>query len=305
MNTVQVLISTYNGSKYLSEQLESILSQSGVNIKILIRDDGSTDSTPQILREYSKEHANISYIRGKNCGVVASFFRLFELADPEADYYALSDQDDVWDLDKLEIACEKLNDIENSDLPALYCCESVITDDEMNTINDESKDSSKNKIIPDFKNALIENIARGGGCVFNAALLKNIQIAMPSGVYMHDWWLYLVASCYGTVIHDSEAHYRYRQHQDNVLGASKASFIGKFKRRLKQSKENGGHIERQAAAFNRTYKIPEDKQISLDIILKHKTQRKYRFKGFSGKYLFRQNKLDNMIFRLLFFTNHL
>lgn len=304
MNTVQVLISTYNGEEYICSQIESILAQKDVNVKILVRDDGSTDSTPQILYEYSKEYENISYIRGKNCGVVASFFRLFELADPEADYYALSDQDDIWDSDKLSIACKMLDDNKEKDLPALYCCESVITDDEMNTLADESQDNNKTHIIPDFKNALIENIARGGGCVFNAALLKNIQIAKPEGVYMHDWWLYLVASCFGTVIHDPEAHYKYRQHQGNVLGAS-TSFIGKFKRRLKQSKENKGHIEKQILAFNRMYKIPEDKQTSVDVILKHKTSKKYRIKGFSGKYVFRQNKLDNLIFRFLFLTNHL
>ena len=85
MNTVQVLVSTYNGEEYICNQLNSILEQKDVSVKILIRDDGSTDSTPQILREYANTYENITYIRGKNCGVVASFFRLFELADPEAD----------------------------------------------------------------------------------------------------------------------------------------------------------------------------------------------------------------------------
>lgn len=303
MNTVQVLVSTYNGEEYICNQLNSILEQKDVSVKILIRDDGSTDSTPQILREYANTYENITYIRGKNCGVVASFFRLFELADPEADYYALADQDDVWDLDKLSIACSKLDQLDSKDEPSLYCCEAVLTDSEMNPIGTIDNDS-KSKITPDFKNALIENIARGGSCVFNPTLMRSVQIAMPNGVYMHDWWLYLVASCFGTVIHDPEAHYKYRQHEGNVLGAS-TSFFNKFRRRLRQSKDNKGHIEKQILAFNRIYTVPDDKITSVDVILKHKTSTKYRLKGFFGKYVFRQNKLDNFIFKLLFLTNHL
>lgn len=304
MNTIQVLISTYNGEEYICKQLDSILKQTDVDVRILIRDDGSTDSTPQILHEYAREYENVSYIRGKNCGVVASFFRLFELADPEMDYYALSDQDDIWDLDKLKIACDRLNKVADADRPALYCCEAILTDNDMNPIGTADGTTTKKELIPDFKNAIIENIARGGSCVFNPILLRSVQIAMPDGVYMHDWWLYLVASCFGTVIHDPQTHYKYRQHEGNVLGATN-SFIGKFKRRLKQSKDNKGHIEKQTLAFNRIYTVPEDKMPSVDVILKHKTSEKYRLKGCFGKYVFRQSKLDNFIFKLLFLTNHL
>lgn len=311
MYTVQVLLSTYNGEEYICSQLDSILNQKDVNVRLLIRDDGSTDSTPSILRYYANEHKNISYFRGKNHGVTASFFRLFELADSEADFYALADQDDVWDEDKLSIACQELAE---HTLPSLYCCESVITDNNLNpieagnTITQETSSAVKknaSKITPDFKNALIENIARGGSIVFNPALLKNVQIPMPVDAYMHDWWLYLVASCFGTVIYDPVPHYKYRQHAGNVLGAASSSFISRFTRRMKQSKTNGGHISRQAAAFERIYEVPEDKQPSIDVINKYKTSFKHRLKGLSGKYLFRQNKGDNFIFRLMFFTNHL
>lgn len=301
MYTVQVLLSTYNGKEYISRQIDSILNQKDVNVRLLIRDDGSTDSTPSILRYYANEHENISYFRGKNHGVTASFFRLFELADSEADFYALADQDDVWDEDKLSIACQKLAE---HTLPSLYCCEAVITDNNLNPIETVNTSAYK-KLTPDFKNALIENIARGGSIVFNPALLKNVQIPMPGDIYMHDWWLYLVASCFGTVIYDPAPHYKYRQHDGNVLGAASSSFISRFTRRMKQSKTNGGHISRQTAAFARIYELPEDKQPSVEVINNYRSSFKYRLRGLSGKYLFRQSKGDNFIFRLMFFTNHL
>ena len=301
MYTIQVLLSTYNGEEYLCNQIDSILNQKDVNVKLLIRDDGSTDSTPSMLREYANTHENITYFNGKNHGVIASFFRLFELADYEADYYALADQDDVWDDDKLITACSRLNETEPL-LPALYCCDAVVTDTELNPI---AKRAKTRELIPDFKNALIENIARGGSIVFNQTLLRNIQIPMPTGIYMHDWWLYMVASCFGTVIYDSTPHYKYRQHTDNVLGAASTSFFSRLKRRFRQSRENGGHVLAQAEAFSRTYAVPEDKQESLDVITCYRKSLQNRFKGFSGKYLFRQSKGDNLIFRFLFFTNHL
>lgn len=82
MYTVQVLLSTYNGEAYLKEQLDSILNQKNVAVKLFVRDDGSSDGTVDILRAYAALHDNICYLCGENCGVVASFFRLFELSDP-------------------------------------------------------------------------------------------------------------------------------------------------------------------------------------------------------------------------------
>ena len=114
MYTVQVLLSTYNGEAYLKEQLDSILNQKNVAVKLFVRDDGSSDGTVDILRAYAALHDNICYLCGENCGVVASFFRLFELSDPDVDFYALSDQDDVWDEDKLSIACQKLEQMRES-----------------------------------------------------------------------------------------------------------------------------------------------------------------------------------------------
>lgn len=319
MYTVQVLLSTYNGEAYLKEQLDSILNQKNIAVKLFVRDDGSSDSTVDILRAYAALHDNIHYLCGENCGVVASFFRLFELSDPDVDFYALSDQDDVWDEDKLAIACQKLEQMRKAkspkkkkndsqirafETPLLYCCDAWNTDAALNPLP-ESMQTVGRDLVPDFRNALIENIARGASIVFNQALMSYIRISMPQDIYMHDWWLYLVASCFGEVYYDSAAHYKYRQHTGNALGAAAPSGSSKLFRRLKQSRTNGGHISKQAKAFERIYHVPEDKQPFLNIITKYQDVKSYREMGKSGNYLFRQDKKDNRIFQLMFYSNHL
>ncbi|MBE5953440.1 MAG: glycosyltransferase family 2 protein [Lachnospiraceae bacterium] len=309
MYKVQVLLSTYNGEKYIREQLDSILAQKDVEVSVLIRDDGSTDSTIDIINDYCSKNSDIKLIKGSNMGACKSYFELFKKADMGYDYYALSDQDDYWYEDKLTVACHKLTSTDNKEnKPLLYCCEADITDENLNssgkdTTAEEAKTSFPVK-KPGFGNALIENIARGGSVVFNPTLLGLVRIDAPADCYMHDWWLYLLATCFGKVIHDNKAYYKYRQHKDNVLGAS-TSKLGIIKRRLSQSKTNKEHVSKQAIAFGKLYEIPEKKKIQLDVIAGYKNSFKQRVRGLSGKYLYRQSKSDNIIFRILFLTNHL
>lgn len=105
--TVSVLMSTYNGAKYIREQIDSILNQKDVNVELLIRDDGSSDNTAEICKEYQKKNTNIRFYQGENIGVGKSFMELLKKA-PEADYYSFSDQDDVWLEDKLSRAVKMI-----------------------------------------------------------------------------------------------------------------------------------------------------------------------------------------------------
>lgn len=310
MYRVQVLLSTYNGEKYIKEQLDSILAQKGVEVSILIRDDGSTDSTISIIDNYCASNSDIKLIKGTNKGACQSFFELFKEADTGYDYYALADQDDYWYDNKLIVACETLAKIDNKEnKPLLYCCEADITDEHLNASRKvkeatDSKPTAFSAKKPGFGNALIENIARGGSVIFNSTLLGMVRIEAPTDCYMHDWWLYLIATCFGKVVYDNHAYYKYRQHKDNVLGAS-TSKLGIIKRRLVQSKTNKGHVSRQAIAFGKLYEIPEKKRKQLDVIAGYRNSFKQRIRGLSGKYLYRQSKSDNLVFRLLFLTNHL
>lgn len=302
MYSVQVLLSAYNGEKYLCDQIDSILNQKDVNVSLLVRDDGSCDRTSEILKMYSEKYENFEYICEKNIGVVASFFKLFQMSDENADCFALSDQDDVWDPDKLVTACKQLEKSKNK-VPAMYSCNAVVTDGNMNPLPEKFQEKGRT-VRADYKNALIENISRGGGIVVNSKLMEYLRRPLPENIYMHDWWIYLVASCFGDVYHDSDTHYSYRQHVGNVLGAAPKGFA-KIARRLRQSRDNKGHILRQIESFSREYEIPDGKMESTNVILNYRKSLKWRMKGVSGKYLFRQNKMDDLIFRLMFFSNHL
>ena len=131
MEKVCVLMSTYNGEKYLKEQLDSILNQNSIIVDILIRDDGSTDKTLNILDEYNKKYNNIRYYTGENLKSAKSFLDLLFTAG-EYDYYSFSDQDDVWDRDKLLVAVSKLKEGYN-----LYGCKKKIVNSNLEPLNKE------------------------------------------------------------------------------------------------------------------------------------------------------------------------
>lgn len=183
---VAVLISTYNGEKYLKEQLDSILNQTYQNIEIVIRDDGSTDSTIDIIKEYQKRYHNITLKSGTNIGFIKSFFALLELAD--ADYYAYSDQDDVWMENKIELAVNALNNADNSK-PNMVFGNSDYYNETMNFIGK----GEQHKIFS-FKNSLYECVAQGMTMTINQVAKKMIIENIPEKCLFHDWWTYMICS---------------------------------------------------------------------------------------------------------------
>lgn len=130
---VAVLLSAYNGEKYIAKQVESIEKQTiSDDITLIIRNDGSTDNTLNILQNLAKKYSNIMLINGKNIGLIRSFFTLLEFAVKkyEFEFYAFSDQDDYWQKNKLESAIGRL-DHEKRDIPLLYGCTSIIVDEDL------------------------------------------------------------------------------------------------------------------------------------------------------------------------------
>ena len=109
---VAVLLSTYNGEKYVGAQLHSILTQNYKNLVVVVRDDGSKDKTVKIVKEYMENNDNIKLVEGKNLGFIKSFFELLKLE--QADYYAFADQDDIWFPNKISLAVESLNKLDDS-----------------------------------------------------------------------------------------------------------------------------------------------------------------------------------------------
>lgn len=214
MNEILVLMSTYNGDKYLRQQIESLLKQSiAPKIKILVRDDGSTDKTLSILDEYKKNN-KLNYYKGLNIGSTKSFFELLKNA-PKSNYYAFCDQDDYWLHNKLEVARDRIIKENKENKPMLYFCSKYITDEKLNKM-DRKDVKPKNGVLNAF---LKNNEAFGCTMVFNHSLKKIFDKYMPCQAEFHDSWIYKLAIVFGKIIYDDQAYILYRQHDKNVTGA--------------------------------------------------------------------------------------
>lgn len=210
-----ILMGTYNGEKYLQEQLDSFCVQTHTNWILHVSDDGSQDNTLTILKNFQAKMGRdrVLIYDGPKKGFAANFLSLLCREDIQGDYYAFSDQDDVWELNKL---ARSLSCIEKYDQPALYGARTILTDQNNNQIGFSPLWKRK----PSFKNALVQSIASGNTMLFNRAagnLLK--KYSKDARVISHDWWAYLVISgCGGIVWYDPQPAVRYRQHANNIIG---------------------------------------------------------------------------------------
>lgn len=212
MKKIIVLLSSYNGEKYIREQLDSLLLQEGVEISIVVRDDGSNDGTLQILEEY-EELGKITVIRGENIGWKKSFMELL-YTSPEADYYAFCDQDDIWLPNKLISAVKKLEEMPSQE-PNLYGSNLRFYKDgvDMGLVR-------KNDIAHSLYTSLVANLTAGCTMVFNKVLRDLIHNNPPQIDFPHDYWIYQVASLLGNVYYDQESYILYRQHDNNQIGTT-------------------------------------------------------------------------------------
>lgn len=215
MKKVVVLMSTYNGDTYIEEQINSILNQKGVDIELVIRDDGSVDQTIPIIKSYA--NPRIKIIEGSNCGCSASFFNLLKYAQNNYDdtwLFAFSDQDDYWLDDKLSTAVSHLERLDN-DIPNLYISNLFVVDGELkNPVPLYTKDIDLSK-----PHATIQNHATGCTMVFNRHAIDMILTKDTSVFRIHDIPLFLQCLFFGDVVYDRTCHIFYRQHGKNVIGA--------------------------------------------------------------------------------------
>ena len=231
---VAVLLCTYNGERYLRQQLDSIVIPDGCEGRIVASDDGSTDGTLSLLRSYAHGPggAQLSLRNGPGCGHRANFLSLLCSPEIEADVFAFCDQDDVWHSDKLGRAINALQGV-TPDTPALYCARTRSLSEGGDIIGY----SPLFRRPPAFANALVQNIAGGNTMVMNAAARRLLLAAGNVDVVMHDWWAYLLVSgAGGVVIYDPEPSLDYRQHTGNVVGAN----LGWYSRVARYLKFLGG-----------------------------------------------------------------
>ncbi len=214
---VAILLCTYHGQHYLAEQLDSFQAQSHSNWEVWASDDGSKDDTHAILEAYQQRwHAGrLSIHFGPADGFAANFLSITRKADIDADYFAYSDQDDIWEPDHLSRALDWLNTVPTN-IPALYSSRTRY-------ISDDGLDLGVSVLFkkpPSFRNALVQSIAGANTMVFNRAACLLLRKTPPQlEIVSHDWWAYMfVSGCDGRIFYDSYPGVRYRQHGNNIAG---------------------------------------------------------------------------------------
>lgn len=228
---ISILMSTYNGEKFVEEQIESILNQTigKDKIKLYIRDDGSKDDTKNIIKKYEKENSNIYVIEGQNIGTALSFFSLIKHVPLGNEYYAFADQDDFWFESKIENA---LNSIGKNKNPTLYYSNATFADEECKSFNIPVIEKENLLSIPTIMAGMP---ALGCTMVFNEKLLLYLKKVNLTGIEMHDRTTLLIAYLLGEVYYDEKSNMLYRQHSNNVIGNFNNNNYQKYKKKFKQS----------------------------------------------------------------------
>lgn len=302
MKTI-VLMSTYNGEKYLREQLESLLTQELLPTKILIRDDGSKDSTLDILKEYGDKHDFIEYYQGNNIGPAKSFFELINKAEGY-DYYSLCDQDDVWLKDKLKVGVETLKK-EKNDIPLLYCSKVSFTDANLNIIK---ANISKLYNYTDFAHSLLYQTAPGCTMIFNSKAREKIIKYDMNKEYciIHDSIIHKVCTLFGKMILDETPHMFYRQHGDNTIGLPTNKYQ-QFVLRVKRyfNGDNKNYRSNTAKSLLNVYKdIDEDSKHLLEIVANYASDKKLE-KELLTKECFKSHTINDLFFKILVKNNYI
>ena len=292
---VCVIMSTYNGEKYLEKQIESIFSQTGVEVDLFVRDDGSTDKTCEVLEVLTAKYPRMTYTKESNIGYAKSFFSLLCNTPDDYLFYAFSDQDDVWKSNKLIDAVKAL-EMENG--PALYGCNLELVDQDLKTLGVMNPPSDA-----DFQKGryLIDRYSYGCAMVFNHQLRELAINHIPTLGVSHDNWMGLIAVFCGKFIFDEEANIMYRQHGNNVTGG-KSGFIESWKRRSKninriKDESKSALAEELLKNFGSQFDAETKDLLYMVADYKDSFSKKMRF--FFDKRTVRRSKEKNFIFRMM------
>lgn len=230
MDSVVVMMSSYNGEKYIEEQVKSIFEQEQVDVTLYIRDDNSTDNTKAILNRLLIKYDQLVVSFGDDLGAAISFMQLIEETTIIASYYALADQDDIWEPRKLVTAINMLKTNSNF---LLYASNQKL----VNAENVFIKNRYSFNPPVDIFNIVDKNYLAGCTMVLKKELMVQIKDKKPSNNLvkerMHDTWIAAVAACLGDIIYDSSAYIRYRQHENNVVGTRTISLRKRIAAKIK------------------------------------------------------------------------
>ena len=232
MPTTDILLATYDGARFLPELIKSLDEQTDQSWRVLVRDDGSTDDTVDILHAWQSRLGDrfkmVKDSKG-NLGAAGNFGALLEASD--AEYFLPCDQDDFWLPTKIETllaAIRAEEDKHSSDTPIIVHTDLIVVDEDMIVLADSFWQYQRLRMqgkVPSWKLITLQNNVTGCAMIGNRALLEQ-ALPIPSSAIMHDWWLALYASLHGQVVEIREPSAKYRQHASNTLGAQKWSTLG-------------------------------------------------------------------------------
>lgn len=270
-NTIAILMASYNGERYIKEQIESIINQRFNDWHLFISDDGSTDDTLEIEKSYQRRFPQkITIVENKTNqhGSKYNFFNLSKVAFNENyNYFMFCDQDDVWKENKVADTFKVMKQVEkNKDTPILIHTDLEVVDGDLKTLGDSFvKYRALDTNCKDINHLLIQNNVTGCTMMINRSLLgKALQVKNIDKVAMHDWWFALVAAIYGKIYFLNESTIKYRQHGGNVVGATNVNSLAFIIKRIagkSHVKETINMSIRQAQQLLDSYAdLPQEKR---------------------------------------------
>ncbi|HDH1530152.1 MULTISPECIES: glycosyltransferase family 2 protein [Klebsiella pneumoniae complex] len=306
---IAILLCTYNGEKYLKEQVDSIISQTHKNWVIYVSDDGSTDGTIAILEEYQNQLGKdrLCITHGPRRGFAWNFISSLQKNGQECDYFAFCDQDDIWCATKLEDALNavKAHCSAHDNEYVLYGSRTFLIDSQ----------GQKCGASPCFQrpfglqNALVQSFS-GGNTMLLSHRLKEIIESFPDDmeIVSHDWFLYLVCSALGgKIIYDEKPKVLYRQHGDNLVGSNlglsskltrlKKIYSGDFKRWNEVNERNLFYLMDNIS--------PENREVISTFYHKNKLAPFWRLRSFIHAGVYRQSKFETIFFMIMSFMGKL
>lgn len=239
MDQILILMTTYNGERYIGEMIDSIVAQEHTNWKLIVSDDGSTDRTLEIVDQYVAQFPEkiVHYSSGQRFGNPQYHFMHLLTNFHNAPYIMFSDQDDVWHRDKLSKTYAMMKKVEkDTTVPAMVHTDLKVVDAQLNELHPSFHQLTKlDGGCLSLNHILIQNPVAGCTMMFNQALAELATQVIPDQyIIMHDWWLTLLASACGTTGYLCEATIDYRQHGNNSVGASNAHSLSYILRRIRE-----------------------------------------------------------------------
>lgn len=230
MPVVDILMATFNGAQFLAQQIESILAQDYQSLRIVVRDDGSTDGTTGILNAYIKQYPEkIALLDDASGHLGAGMGFMVLLQHSHADYVMFADQDDVWLQDKISMCMAEMKHSEavfGGNMPILIHTDLVVTDETLSVVSDSFwKYQGLSPECVSINRLLVQNVVTGCTIMMNRSL-ANLARPVDSGMIGHDWWIGLLASAFGKIVYLPRATMLYRQHGKNTVGAIKWNISG-------------------------------------------------------------------------------